>query len=581
MSGRLVSRLMVALLGCGLIASACTGTATVTQTGSSSDGDTPEPVETPGVEPTAQSAPVKAPEPTASPEPTPALEPTPAATLPPVEFRADTILGISNGGTYACAGTTSSWFDETPCDVATAESLSVVNIAVAARGEFAGVVAGVAAGFEQVGDVRQLLPGSGSSAVLLSSCGTGEDPALWLNRVEFGQDGRIASVGNRLDLGGTGERDPYLIRWVDDDTIEARVIIEIDPDDAATWLVERRQISLTTGQAVSIDQFGYFDDAGFANSPVLATSAGFTYRVIDDPAGGIGGEGFGVARTLEVDNGTDRRLALTQPTLVFSDVNNLHLAPTGHIAWISGCEGFVNAFVGKILDNGSVADAHLVETYTLPNSEFADYQFFRLTNDGFLAAVGWSFDLDSADTNVALLRYDLNTDPHFINTADPALQIDVEPLFEAVGGDGTWHVGDTLATDPACGSRTLYGKTAGGFVRAFPAGQEVDQIVDIDLGETYTVKYDFGDDFVSRTVVMQTECAGSYEGRRVWFGTEFAGIIWGLYMEPADLSEVADVLAIRDVVQAGTDFVETTIVQVELLDGSVVEVEVVALPFDG
>ena len=583
MSRRFVSRFMVALLGCGLIASACTGTATVTQTGSSSNGDSPEPVVTPGVEPTAQSTPVNAPEPTASPEPTtgleptPALEPTPTAVLPQAEFRADAIVGISDGGAYAYAGTTSPWLDETPCDDVAAESLSVVNIAAGVEG----VVAGVAAGLEQIGDVRQFLPGVGSNAAILSSCGNVEDPVLWLNRVALGADGRIMSVGNRLDLDGGGDRDPYLIRWVDDDTIEARVIVEADPDDAATWLIERRQISMTTGQTVSVEQFDYFDDAGFANSPALTTPTGFRYQVIDDPAGGLGCEGFGVARTLELDNGTGRRLALTQPGLVFSDVSDLHWAPTGHIAWTSGCEGFVNAFVGKILDDGTIADVHLVETYLLPNSEFTDYRFFRLTNDGYLAAIGQEFGPGSEDPKPKFLRYDLSADPHFVNTAEPAPQIDAEPLFDAVGADGTWHVGDTLALDPACGGRTLYGKTPGGFVRAFPIGYEVDEIVDVDLGETRTVTYDFGDDFVSRTVVVQTECPGVYEGRQVWFGTEFADIVWGLYLEPADLGEVADVLAIRDVVQDGTDFVETTIVQVELLDGSVVEVELVALPFDG
>ena len=574
-------RLAAALVAAGLAASACTGSATVTQTGSPTN-ETAEPTAVPGDEPTAQQTPDDATEPTPAAEPTAATEPTrlpeptPAEPLPLAEFRTDAILGISNSGTHAYAGTSSAWVDETPCDAPPVESLAVVDIAAGAQG----VVTGVAAGLEQTGDVRQFLPGPGSAAAILSSCGFVADPSMWLQRAELGADGRITSLGDRIDLGGAEESDPYLTRWVDDDTIEARVIIEVDPDDAETWRVERRHISMTTGQTLSAEQFEYFDDAAFMNELELTTPAGFTYRVIDDPAEGVGCEGFGVARTLELDTGTERRLALTQPKLVFSDVRDLHLSPTGHIAWTSGCEGYVSAFVGKVLDDGTIADAHLVETYTLSNSEFTDYQFYRLTDDGFLAAVGLSFGGGGDDRTIQFLRYDLGMDPHFINTADPAPQIDVLALFDSVGGDGTWHVGDTLAPDPACGGRTLYGKTAGGFVRAFPIGVEIDEIVSVHLGETRTVSFDFGDDFVSRTVVVQTECPGSYEGHRVWFGIETDGILWGLYLEPADLGEVADVLAVRDVLQDGTDFVETTIVHVELLDGTVADVELVRLPFD-
>jgi hypothetical protein len=127
----------------------------------------------------------------------------------------------------------------------------------------------------------------------------------------------------------------------------------------------------------------------------------------------------------------------------------------------------------------------------------------------------------------------------------------------------------------------LYGQTPGGFVRAFPAGVELDTIVDVDLAETRRVSFPDSDDYVSRTVVVQTECPGSYEGRQLWFGIEADRIIWGLGLQRADLGEVADVLSVRDVVPEGSDYVDFSIVQVELLDGSVAEIELVALPFEG
>jgi hypothetical protein len=436
----------------------------------------------------------------------------------------------------------------------------------------------VGAGLEQAGDVRQVLVGPGTSAAILSSCGSSDAPTVWLQRAEFGSDGRIIDLGDRLEMGGEKESDPYLLRWVDDEIIEARVIIEVDPDDYESWLVERRQLSIDTGEVSAVEQFSYFDDGEFASRPVLMTADGFTYRVIDDPSGSVGCEGFGIARTLELDGGGQRRLALTQPDLVFSDVSDLHVAATGHISWTSGCEGYVSAYVGKILADGRIADAHLIETFSSEPETYSDFQEYRLTNDGFLVAIGQTFQPDSGDSEIAFLRYDLSTDPHFVNTANPPPVIDPTPLFQAVGGDGSWHVGETLAIERSCGGKTLYGQTEGGFIRAFAAGTEIDAIVDVDLGETRTINYADGDQFVSRTVVVQTECPGAYDGRRVWFGLETDNIVWGLWFDRADLGEVADVLSVRDVLQEGTQFVETSIVEVELFDGTIAEVELEGLP---
>ncbi len=580
-------RLTVMLLALALAASACTGSATVTQTGSTSNNDSAAPTTDSGNEPTPvpstgndEPTPVPPVEETVAPEadvtPTPAPDAPPVAVLPVEAFRTDSILGISSDGAFGYAGTSSPWNTETSCDAALSESLAVVSIVPAVGGD----LTVVGAGLEQVGDVRQMLFNADGSAAVLSSCGSFDDPMLWLQRVELGPDGRIVYVGERLDVGAPDEGDPYLLGWTDDDTIEVRVIVEIDPDDADTWVVERRQISMATGQVQGSEQFDFFDDDGFSPRAELTTPEG-TYRVIDDPAGGFGCEGFGVARTLELDNGSGRRMALSQPDLVFSDVTDLHVSSQGYISWTSGCEGFVSAFVGKLLDDGTIADAHLIEAFSFLAGSYAEFQHYRLSNDGFLNAIGQSFNPDDDDMNLEFLHYDLSADPHFVNTADPAPQIDEEPLFAAVENGGTWHVGDTLSPDPACGARTLYGRTPGGFVRAFPAGDELDLIVDVDLAETRRLSFPDSADYVSRTVVVQTECPGSYEGRQVWFGVETDQIVWGLGLQRADLGEVANVLSVRDVVQEGTDFVDFSIVQVELLDGNFTEIELVGLAQEG
>lgn len=569
----MTKRMAGVLIALAMGASACTGSATVTQTGTTATSVAAEPTvaQVDNTEPTAVPA-VEEP-PSVVPEPTPTAVGPPVVQLPTDAFRADAVLGLSSDGAFAYAGTSSPWNDATSCDDEPTDSLVAVDVVAAATS--APTI--IAAGLEQAGDVRQMVFGANSSVAILSSCGSADaDPELWMQRGELGADGRLVSLGPRLDMNAAGESDPYVLRWVDDESVELRVIIEEDPEDFETWLVERRQLSLSSGQVVRVEQYGYFDDDGFNARGELETENG-TYRVIDDPAGRLGCEGFGVAVTLQLDTGDEQRLALTQPEFVFSDISELHMSPDGYISWTSGCEGFVSAYVGRVRADGMIADAHLIETFSFLADTYVDIQYYRLSNDGFLHGVGQSFDPDADANGPDLLRYDLAADPHFVNTAEPAPLIETEPLFAAVGEDGTWHVGETLGAEPACGAQTLYGKTPGGFVRAFPAGVEIDEIVDVHVGETRRISYPDGD-FVSRTVVVQTACPASYEGRRVWFGIETEDVIWGLWFERADLGEVADVLGVRDVLQDGTEFVETSIVQVELLDGTVAEVELVRLP---
>ena len=573
-------RVLVLVAALALTASACTGSATVTQAGSAGNGTEGEPTSAPVTDaeptarPTVDETPTTVPEVTGPPQTTPTPSGPPLVSLPTEAFSTDSVMGLSSDGVFAYTGTSSPWNDPTNCDGDPAESLAVVDVVTAASG----VLTVAAAGLEQVGDVRQMVFDDAGSVAILSSCGPPNEATLWMQRADVASDGRIISLGERIDMSAPGENDPYLSRWIDDDTVEVRVVIEVEPDDFDSWLVERRQLSLTSGQVLAREQFGFYDDS-FSAGAELVTDNG-TYRVVEDPDGRVGCEGFGVASTLELDTGDEQRLALAQPGLVFAQVSDLHMTADGYIAWTSGCEGFASAYVGRVQSDGTIADAHQIDTFLFVADTAVDFQYYRLSDDGFLHAVGRSFDPDFEVRAPGFLRYDLSEDPHFVNTADPAPQIEQEPLFAAVGDDGTWHVGDTLAADAACGARTLYGQTPGGFVRAFPAGVELDAIVDVDIGETRQISYPDGD-FVSRTVVVQTECPASYEGRRVWFGIETDNIIWGLVVERADLGEVADVLSVRDVFEEGTEFVETSIVTVELLDGTVAEVELVRLPSEG
>lgn len=577
------------------LAAGCAGSATVDRT---EGGDA-----TDAGEPTVDSAATTSPtddasggdgEPTADPtvegsdgdtEPTdvptegPAEEPTevPVERVP-AEFRGDNIVAISATGRYAFAGTTSPWNTETPCDAAPSESLAVVDIEQAAQGE----VAPFAAGLEQAADVRQLIVNDRGDAVVLSSCGPYDQATVWMQRAVITNQGTLADVSEPLRF-DERSRDAYVAKWIDDDTIEMRIVIEDDPNEPASWIVERRTVAVDTGEVLSAEQFDYVGDDGFLASPATLQVGDLQYRSAEDPAGALGCEGFGVSRTLEVDDGSGYRPALAQPALVFSTVDDLHTDDVGHIAWTSGCEGFVTAYVGVVMPDGTIADAHRIDTYQLEENtdSFTDYYDYRLTPDGRLAGIGQTFDSETGENTPAFLLYDLATDPNFVNTAEPPVAIDPEPLFEAIEPGGAWYVGDTLALDAACGGRALYGRNEGGYVRAYSAGIELDAIVDVDLTETTSVEYDDGGGFTSRTVVVQTECPAEYEGRRVWFTTETEQVLWGLYFVQADLGEVADVLSVRDVVDPDTGFHDSTIAEVELLDGSRLEIELAPVPFDG
>ena len=105
----------------------------------------------------------------------------------------------------------------------------------------------------------------------------------------------------------------------------------------------------------------------------------------------------------------------------------------------------------------------------------------------------------------------------------------------------------------------------------------LDEIVDVDLAETRRMSFDDGTEYVSRTVVVQTECRARYEGRRIWFGTESESVQWGLVFERADILEVADVRRVRDLFEDGSQFLDLSMVEIELLDGTVFETELFPL----
>ena len=580
---------VVAVLVClALVAAACS--ASPSNNTGAAEGDptsAPEPATT---EPEATAVvpdvvstsapPTPDPNPTAEPGPTAAAEP--AGPIP--DFRGDNILGISTDARFAYAGTTTPWRDPSSCDAQPFEALAGIDATVASAGD----ARPFEAGLKTSGDVVQVVFGADGSAAILLTCG--EQQRSWVQSATFDASGIIVDLSLPLVLSDTGSQRLAVIAGVEGDHVMIETVIEDDPDDLESWVIQTRTVSLTTGDVIDTQERPFFDENGLVTASTFTTPDGqFTYSEAQDPGGRLGCEGASPAVTISVDDGSGPKPALGSDGLVFSDLSDLHFGPDGLVAWTSSCEGFTSAYVGRMLDDGSIADAHFVSDIDQIDREtFVNLVHYRLADDGFLVGVGPLFAPNSdpsADPIVHVVRYDLGSDPKFVQTADPQPEIDEEPLGDRLGGSGSWFVGETTGREPACGASTLYGSTSTGLVRAFDSGVEIDAIVDFDIAETQTVSFEDGfggqGSFMRRTMVFSTECPDDYQGRRIWFGDEPEDVHFGVFLARADAPEVAEVLAVTEVLRDESNFPEMVIAEVEFLDGTVGEVELEPLISSG
>ena len=505
-----------------------------------------------------------------SPEPTePPIEPAPSPTAEPIDFSAELVLAMSPDARFGYVATHAYWNDPVDCDGPPREALARIDLRVDDPSD----VSATAAGLVENVDVEQMIFSPGGRAAVVVSCGGGDTNSS-LHVVEFDEAGRVLDLGPAIHVEDDPNEDtPYLIQWDDEESIRFQLYVQEDPADPESAFFEERVISAIDGTVLSSGPSPFEDEgAGFTRPAVPTPDGSFTYREVADPSGLLGCEGFDVAATIEVDDGSGPRPAFRDSSQVFSNVADLHFGPDGLIAWTSNCEGFTTAHVGRIDDDGSILDAHFVDTYSLQSDDgFVDYYAFRLSDDGFIVGLGLRFR-DDGESELALIRYDLATDPQFVVTADPPVRINTDiPLAATMSGEGFWYTGESRGTEPACGAQTLYGDTAGGPVRAFGTDFELDAIADFDVSDTRTVEFDDGYSYVTRVVVVSTECPDEYGGRRLWFGSEPERVRYGLYLERADAPEVAEVLSVREVA-VDDGFGHDVLATVVMLDGSITEI---------
>jgi hypothetical protein len=554
-----------------IVAVSCTGTATVTETAGGQDAGaeaaTPRPT-SPQAEPTPGAS--TGPEPTASVEATPAPEPTPepttVPTLPAETFRPDNVVAISADGDYGYAAITRYWEAETPCDAEPIEQVIGLPLANAEADPQP-----FSAGIAHAGDIDRLLIDQGRFAAIARCANPTTEDQLQVIAGRVESDGRF-TIETERSLGAIEDnRSPWFTQLADGQ-LSYRLLREVDPDDWDTWQWEFRTLDIETGEDELLATSSY-DDLGPWPEPLLETSDGFVYRETLDPNGAVGCEGFGVATTIEVEANGQSTLALGRAGLTFSSVANMQINDDGYVFWTSSCEGYDSAYVGQMRSDGTIVDAHFISTSDSEGS-FAEYRNYRLTNDGYVRAVGNRvvYD-DSGPDSLAVLNYDLSTDPHFINDVPNPPLIDAGPLIAGLDPTTGWHVGESLAADPACGGSTLYGEVDGEFFRAFETGTEIGHIVDADVSVVVESEgFEEGSVYRSRWIAISVQCPDEYEGRKIWFGVEGQAMRWGLFLSPAALDPVAEVRDLRVSLDASGNFVESVLVEVVQLDGTIAEV---------
>lgn len=509
----------------------------------------------------------------------PTVAPRPVRPSQPVDLV--WFLGFSPDGAFGFDAVRSPWQGRTACDNASRPLITTIDLQASGDDQLFGFDAGLIA----PGEPTQLHLTDENVGVVLTSCGDYPDVEERLVAVELMPDGSLVARSEPLLLNNDDlVQGNWLRGLVDGDTALVEVTVGVD-EDYDNWAREVQHIDLLTG-AITVTASQPLDDEARVASPPATTPDGrFTYQEIDDPLGSTGCEGYGIAATIAVDDGSGSRPVFGPDQPTYSSITDMHFGPDNLVAWTSGCEGSTTLNLGRINDDGTIADPHWLNLYTdeyqVENS-YVEFQHYRLMDDGTVAALGVVYNSETDESTGTYRRIDLSADTGFVNSGPLTPWIDTaNPLAPTLAGTGEWFIGESLATNPACGDMTLYASTTGGFVHGLSDGREIDQIVDFVVSDARFVDYGDGFTMNTRAVAVLTECPDEYVGRQLWFGSEPEIPAYGMWLQQADLPALADVISIREVKQADNDSWYDVVAEVVYRDGSVEEVVLQAVPYEG
>ena len=494
----------------------------------------------------------------------------------------EAFLGFSPDGKYAYDGSVNPWNGSFPCGATLEEPVVGIDLM---RSSEANDFVTFAGGIDMPGVASGLYFHESGNGVVVMRCGEYPDEQETLVPVVVAPNGQLDVVGEPYLLTLGDARYQWIVGMPGPMLVEVQATFGAD-DDYDNWTREIRQIDLASGDVVTVAEVA-LDDETRRERPGFTTPDGrFTYTEIDDPAGSVGCEGYGIAASIALDDGSGPRPIFGADQAAWSSVDNMQFGPDGLVAWTSGCEGYVSMSVGRIRDDGTIADVHWLDTQSVDNPDYyVEFQHLRMLADGSVVAIGLHWNEDN--TNEPRFRViSLVDDPGFVTTGPNPPKIDLDnPVVETIAGTGSWYLGESGESGGGCDSMALYASTTNGIVHGVLSDAPLGQIVDVAATTpvSFEVDYGFGPMAVTRrTIVLVTECADEYVGRKVWFGEEPEVPGRGIWFEPADLPAVAEVLSVRDeYFEDESPWSFDPVAVVVFRDGAEAEVVLESLPYDG
>lgn len=509
------------------------------------------------------------------------LDPAPDAPATDTPVLMEGFLGFSPDGRFAYDSSVNPWNSPFPCEATLEEP--VIGIDLARSTDVADFVT-FASGIDLPGVASELHFHAGGTGALVMHCGEYPDARETLVPVRIAPEGQLVVIGDPYPFPFDGVQYQWIRGMVDPGVVEVEVTLG-EENDHENWIRQIQRIELATGDVDIVTELAW-DDSTRIPMPGFTTPDGrFTYSEIDDPAGSIGCEGFGVSASIAVDDGSGPRPVFAADHGAWSSVTDMHFGPDSLVAWISNCEGYASLTIGRILDDGTIADAHWVQTQQVENPEdYIEFAHLRLMPDGNVVAMGLHWGSDG-DTEPRFRVISLEDDPGFVTTGTRRPQVDLDnPVVDTIAGTGSWFVGELATSSQACDATSLFASTTAGLVHGVSSWSDpLGEIVDVHATPPVTYETDYGfekDTRTRRTIVLVTECADEYIGRKVWFGNEPEIPGYGISFEPADLPAVANVLSVREEpYDAESPWSFDLVAEVVFRDGTQAEVVLEPVPY--
>lgn len=240
-------------------------------------------------------------------------------------------------------------------------------------------------------------------------------------------------------------------------------------------------------------------------------------------------------------------------------IRNMRISDSGFAVWESHSCQSVGLHLGRLSDDGSIVDRHLIAAQGIVN------QTWTITDADELIILTPRY---KGPGYPALRRIDMAASAGWVITADPPLRIDTEPIATSFSGEGSWRLGENRVVNSQCPGDTIYADEPGGQRRVSDYLRDIEgDVVDIMTSEILEMRPD-EPIFDERIVVALAECPSQHEGLTLWFASEFSNTRV-LRFQQADIRPIRRVHS----VSFGDEWPHARLASVEYLDGTSAVIE--------